>query len=118
MMEVFFGVEMVGMKVRKTNMECKVTCFERVMHLVKPLPEEKFAEAVKIMQNYTFSDFLDFCVDNNCFTKIQASTLYDGIVMWEDLESNYWEEDGDKLLDLYDAVGITEKVFYKYVEEN
>jgi hypothetical protein len=99
-------------------MECKVTCFERVMNLVKPLPEEKFAEAVKIIQEDSFQDFLDFCVENDCFTESQSITLYEGIVMWENLESNYWEEDSEKLLNLYDSVGITEKVFYKYVEED
>lgn len=97
-------------------MDCKVTCFERVMHLVSPLPEEKLKEAVEIAQDYTFLDFLEFCVDNNCFTETQASTLYDGIVMWEDLEGNYWEEDYDKLHELYDAVGVTEEVFKKYTE--
>jgi hypothetical protein len=27
--------------------------------------------------------------------------------MWEDLEGNYWEEDYDKLMELYDKVGLT-----------
>jgi hypothetical protein len=30
--------------------------------------------------------------------------------MWEDLDGNYWEEDYDKLHELYDKVGITEDV--------
>lgn len=99
-------------------MECKVTCFERVMHLVKPIPEEKLEEAVEIIVDNSFQDFLDFCVENDCFTEAQSTTLYEGIVMWEDLESNYWESDIDKLMDLYDAVGVTDEVFKKYTEEN
>lgn len=50
-------------------MECKVTCFERAMHLIKPLPEGKLREAVEIIQEDGFQDFLDFCVENGCFTK-------------------------------------------------
>ena len=98
-------------------MDCKVTCFDRVMHLVRPLPEKKFYEAVEIIQEYNFQDFLDFCVENGCFTEMQSNTLYDGIVMWEDLDGNYWEEDYDKLHDLYDAVGITNDVFEEYAKK-
>lgn len=99
-------------------MECKVTCFERVMHLVSELSKEKHKEAVEIIREESFTDFLDFCVDNGCFTKEQSSTLYDGIVMWEDLEGNYWEEDYDKLHELYNKVGITEEVFSEFTCED
>lgn len=91
-------------------MDCKVTCFERVMHLVEPLPKDKLKEAYEITIENTFNDFLDFCVECNCFTKGQSQTLYEGIAMWEDLEGNYWEEDYDKLMMLYDAVGLTREV--------
>ena len=64
------------------------------------------------MQNYTFQDLLDFGVEVGCFDQISAYTLYDGIVMWEDLEGNYFEEDYDKLHMLYEKMGIT-----KYLEE-
>lgn len=36
--------------------------------------------------------------------------------MWENLEDNYWEEDYDKLHQLYDKVGITEDVLSAYVK--
>lgn len=98
-------------------MECKVTCFERVMNLVQELPDGKLKEGVEIVQEYSFQDFIDFCVDNECFTESQGTTLYEGIVMWENLESNYWEEDYDKLHLLYDAVGLTEEIFEKYTKD-
>ena len=98
-------------------MECKVTCFDRVMHLVEELPKDKHKEAVEIIQEYNFIDFLDFCVKNNCFTEAQSTTLYEGIVMWEDLDGNYWEEDYDKLHKLYDRVGITKNVFTEFTED-
>ena len=41
-------------------MECKVTCFDRVMNLVMPLPKDKYEEAVKIIQEWSFQDLLDF----------------------------------------------------------
>ena len=97
-------------------MECKVTCFDRVIHLVKELPKNKLKEAVEIIQEYSFEDFLEFCVDNNCFTKEQSNTLYEGIVMWEDLDGNYWDEYYDKLHELYDKVGITEDVLTQFSE--
>lgn len=98
-------------------MECKVTCFDRVMHLVNKLPKGKYKEAVEIIQEYNLIDFLNFCVENNCFTESQSTTLYEGIVMWEDLEGNYWEEDYDKLHKLYDKVGITEEVFEQFMDD-
>ena len=96
-------------------MVCTVTCFDRVLNLVKPLPENKLKEAVEVATEYSFQDMLDFGVENNCFTEAQSSTLYDGIVMWENLEDGYWEEDYDKLHLLYDKMGMTEEVFEKYV---
>ena len=98
-------------------MDCKVTCFDRVMHLVKELPKDKYKEAVKIIQEDGLSEFLVFCVENGCFSEIQSYTLYDGIVMWEDLDGNYWEEDYIKLQELYDKVGITEEVFEQFMDE-
>ena len=97
-------------------MECKITCFKRVMHLVRELPKNKLKEGVEVIQEYSFQDFLDFCVENGCFTEEQSNTLYDGIVMWEDLDGNYWEEDYDKLHELYDRVGITEEIFELFSE--
>lgn len=98
-------------------MECKVTCFDKVMNLVKELPKEKHEEAIEIIREYSFEEFLEFCIDNGCFTKLQSHTLFDGIVMWEDLDGNYWEEDYDKLYELYDRVGITEEVFEQFTED-
>jgi hypothetical protein len=98
-------------------MECKVSCFDRVLYCVKELPKDKYKEAIEIIQEYSFQDFLDFCIENKCFTEMQSFTLYDGIVMWEDFESNYWEEDYDKLHELYDKVGITEDVFAQFKED-
>ena len=95
-------------------MDCKVTCFERVLHFVKPLPKEKINDGIDIINNYSFQDFLDFLVENNCCSKEAASTLYDGIVMWENLEDNYWEEDYGKLNSLYNKVGLTVDVFKEY----
>jgi hypothetical protein len=98
-------------------MECKVTCFERVMNMVKPLPEEKLKEAYEITCEDSFIDFLDFCVENGCFTEPQSTTVYEGIVMWEDLDGNYWEEDHDKLMNLYDRVGLTREICEMLCEE-
>jgi hypothetical protein len=81
------------------------------------IKKDKHKEAVKIIQEWSFQDFLDFCVDNGCFTQMQSYTLYDGILMWEDLDGNYWEEDYIKLQELYDKVGITEEVFEQFMDD-
>lgn len=60
--------------------------------------------------------FPDFCVENGCFTKSQAATLYEGIVMWEDLDGNYWEENPEKLATLYEAVRVTKEALDTYEE--
>lgn len=87
-------------------MKCTVTCFERVLNLVKPLPDNKIQEGLEIIREYSFQELLDFGVENGCFTEAQSSTLYEGIVMWEDLEGNYWEEDYDKISTLYEKMGL------------
>lgn len=41
-------------------MECTITCFERVLHLVKELPNDNpkvLDEACDIIQNYSFQDY-------------------------------------------------------------
>lgn len=97
-------------------MECRYTFFDRVIFLTKKLPKRKIKEAVKIIQEFSFEDFLDFCVENNCFTEEQKSIIIDFIIMWEDLTGNYYEEDEEKLIRLYEAVGISQEVFNKYLE--
>lgn len=97
-------------------MDCKITCFERVMNLIIELPKEKYSEAVEIIQEYSFEELLDFCVENKCLTKTQSNTIYDGIVMWEDLDGNYWEEFYDKLMLFYDKIGITTDVFNEFCD--
>lgn len=99
-------------------MECKVTCFERVMHLVNKLPKDKIEEACELITDYGFIDFLDFGVENGCFTKEQSQTLYEGIIMWEDFDGNYYEEDEDKLVMLYEHMGITTEDVWAYQEKH
>lgn len=54
------------------------------------------------------SGFIDFCVEQNCFTQAQAITLYDFTIVFDSLDDNYSEFDRQKLLTLYDAIGIPE----------
>lgn len=37
--------------------------------------------------------------------------------MWEDFDGNYYEEDYDKLQELYEKMGITENVFNNFLEK-
>ena len=97
-------------------MECKYTCFDRVLHQVKSLPNNMINDACDIITNDSLIDLLDFGINNNCFTKPQSMTLYEGIIMWEDLESNYYEEDPDKLDLLYEKMGISKEILLRYQE--
>lgn len=96
-------------------MECPYTCFDRVMHLVKPAESRRqLSDIVYLIQNDGLSALLDYCVAEKLMTDLQSHTIFDGIVMWEDLEGNYYEEDYDKLMLLHEKLGITEEVFEKY----
>lgn len=98
-------------------MDCKFSCFDRVMYLVQKLDEEKIWDACELITDYGFNDVLDYGIENGCFTKEQAQTLYEGIVMWEDLDGNYYEEDEDKLEMLYEHMGITSLHIREYQEQ-
>ena len=87
-------------------MDCKYTAYDRIIHITENLPKDKISEAIEIIQEDSFQDLLDFCVEQNCFT--QAITLYDFTIVFDSLDDNYSEFDRQKLLTLYDAIGIPE----------
>ena len=89
-------------------MDCKYTAYDRIIHIIEKLPKDKISEAIEIIQEDSFQDLLDFCVEHNCFTQAQAITLYDFTIVFDSLDDNYSEFDRQKLLTLYDAIGIPE----------
>jgi len=100
-------------------MECKYTCFDRVMHLVKSAEtEQQLKDLVSIIQEDGLSALLDYAVQEGLMTEAQSHTIFDGIVMWEDLDGNYYEEDHDKLMLLHERLGVTEQVFNLYREDD
>lgn len=100
-------------------MECNYTSFDRAMHMVKPAEEERqLKDLVSIIQEDGLSALLDYAVQEGLITEPLSHTLFDGIVMWEDLEGNYYEEDHDKLMLLHEKLGVTEQVFETYREDN
>lgn len=91
-------------------MDNKYTAYDRIIHIIEKLPEDKITEAIEIIQEDSFQDLLDFCVEQNCFTQAQATTLYDFTIVFDSLDDNYHEFDRQKLLTLYDAIGIPENM--------
>ena len=91
-------------------MDCKYTAYDRIIHIIEKLPKDKISEAIEIIQEDSFQDLLDFCVEQNCFTQAQAITLYDFTIVFDSLDDNYHEFDRQKLLTLYDAIGIPENM--------
>ena len=96
--------------------ECKYTSFDRVMNIVKELPKNKKNIAIEIAKENSFEDLLDFCVENKCFTMEQSNTIYDFIIMFENLEDSYYEEDTEKYLLFLDKIGLKEDLFKKEIE--
>ena len=95
--------------------DCLYTTFDIMIHKIKPLPKNKLKEAVKIAQEYSLIDLIDFCAENNCYPENWKNTLFDFMIMFEDLEASYWEEDREKYLNFLESIGVTEEVFRKYV---
>ena len=91
-------------------MDYKYTAYDRIIHITEKLSKDKISEAIEIIQEDSFQDLLDFCVEQNCFTQAQATTLYDFTIVFDSLDDNYHEFDRQKLLTLYDAIGIPENM--------
>ena len=91
-------------------MDYKYTAYDRIIHITEKLPKDKISEAIEIIQEDSFQDLLDFCVEQNCFTQAQAITLYDFTIVFDSLDDNYHEFDRQKLLTLYDAIGMHQKI--------
>lgn len=101
-----------------TETLCRYTCFDRVLHLIKPVEDEEILkDIVYLMQNDGLSALLDYLVEKKVISQGHADVVYDGVIMWEDLDGNYYEEDKDKLDRFYEALGITEEIFCKYMEQ-
>ena len=89
--------------------DCPYTCFDRVLNQVSRIPKEdteKMEELYQICTDDSLIDVLDFGVANGLFTESQSTTLYEGIIMWEDLNGNYYEEDPDKYDALLSHMGV------------
>ena len=87
--------------------------------MVKPAEEERqLKDLVSIIQEDGLSALLDYAVQEGLITEPLSHTLFDGIVMWENLEGNYYEEDHDKLMLLHEQLGVTEQVFNLYREDD
>lgn len=95
-----------------------ITFYEKLLSMLKPIPDENRAEAYKVMLEDSFCEFIDFCVEKGCFNALQTDQIpyyrrfiLDSITMVDaDPRENYFEEDLEKRGMFYDAVGITENV--------
>ena len=74
-------------------MDYKYTAYDRIIHITEKLPKDKISEAIEIIQEDSFQDLLDFCVEQNCFTQAQAITLYDFTIVFDSLDDNYHDFD-------------------------
>jgi len=70
-------------------MDYKYTAYDRIIHITEKLPKDKISEAIEIIQEDSFQDLLDFCVEQNCFTQAQAITLYDFTIVFDSLDDKF-----------------------------
>ena len=85
--------------------KCKVSCFERTLHAVKPTSEYIW-ELYRIITEEDIMSVLDFGIKMNCFTERQAMTLLDGIRYWDDVKGDSCENDTEKYNTLLTKMGV------------
>lgn len=89
-------------------MECNYTTYDRIIYHIVPLQQQDLPEAIKIIKDQTLQDLVDFCKEKDIISKSQGETIIDFILMWEDLDGNYYEENEERLIQFYEAIGIEE----------
>ena len=50
-------------------MDCKYTAYDRIIHITEKLPKDKISEAIEIIQEDSFQDFLH-CMTQLVYQKI------------------------------------------------
>lgn len=98
--------------------ECIYSSRDVALHQIKEISKENLKEAVKIYKEESFCDFLDFCQELGCFTEQVRTILYWSSLVYEDLEGSYFEEDLSKVNEILDNLGLTNKIFVEYSEED
>lgn len=95
-----------------------ITMYGKICSMLKPIPEKDRTAAHEIMREDSLCDFVDFCIDKGCFSSLATDQIsyyrrfiLDSIALIDaDPMENYYENDPEKLGQLYDAVGMTEDV--------
>lgn len=84
-----------------------ISCWDKSVKSLLPLPKEAVAEGREIYENDSFTEFLSFCKDNGCFPTEDIFTIIRyGVNLYEE-EQNYFEEDTERKIQLLD-------VFFEY----
>lgn len=93
-------------------MECNYTTYDRIIHGIKSksLEQDDITNAIRIIKEQTLQDLVDFCLEKGIISESQGDTIIGFILMWEDLDGNYYEEDETKLVQFYEALGIEESM--------
>lgn len=100
-------------------MGCNITCFERTIHKIKPLPKNKIREACELIAEGYLQHILDFGIYYGCFSQLESYTLHDGILVWDGLDiGSNCTADTEKLWELYTHMGITKELFNMYKSDN
>lgn len=86
--------------------------WDDLMKEVKPLPEEALAEGCQILAMEPLLPLIWFAVKNNCFSVETSKEIYDQLT--EVLEQDIY---GDKLLQFFDVIGLTNEVIDRYDAE-
>lgn len=77
--------------------------------------EEDLNTAISIMDE-PLIEYIDFLVEKHPeLTKEDADILWEGIVMWNDYEGNYYEENDEMLVAMLEKTGVTKEAVEAYM---
>ena len=106
--------EYIPMPEQQPEDDCGFSALQRVMHNVQQVPDDKKEELFRLIADKGLQEVLDFGVENGLFSRLQSYTLYDGIVMWEDLEGSNCKEDPVKYSVLLEHMGVDVEEFWAW----
>lgn len=95
------------------------TPYDVVLSRLQPWKDMDDLRTAASIMDEPVREYLDFLSKGNPhLTANDINILWEGIVMWEDYESNHSEEDYDRLTELFDKTGLTNESKNHAIQEN
>ena len=85
-----------------------VSCWEKCMSIITPLKAEDVEMGRRILNEDSFTEFLQYCKEKGCFPTDVVYTLVRYDVSVYEIDGNYEEEDYDRKEQLLNIIFINE----------